>query len=365
MLDHSERDRSMQKSSTKRRGARALAAVALGGLALAGAAASASAAVSLDWTSVDSFDFGPGAKTWLGYATSPRLANGTATPSDGATGPTVDPTSPQGADAFVTFSYPAASGALDPAAGTGTMSFAGTVTFAAPPPPTGHGFTISVANPQITMTGPNAGQLVASGVDTPGGAGSDPAPYGPTPVFDLDFTSATWQVNVDGTRTLQGIAPTLITANVPFSGYAAGAGPDRTPNTFGSFAIRISPDVNGGPQGPQGEQGAAGAPGPVGPVGPVGPAGPKGATGKQGKPGRTVTVRVQSAKLARAPWRDGKRHTVKVTRKGRTTVLASGTVKGRQLKLTLTKKAGKQRLKGVYVLHQTNGKKAAAAIRIR
>ncbi len=369
----------MTRETGSRRGAKALAVSALAGLALAATAASASAGVTLDWSIANVYDTTAPAntsRTWLGYATNPTPfsgANGSATPSDGATGPTVGGTSARGLDAIDTFSYPAVSGTLDPAGGSGSMTFHGTVSFVAPAPPAGHGFTISVQDPTVTITGVDTGQLVATGLDTPGAAGSAPVPYASTAIFNLDFTNATWSVAVDGTRTLHGIVPSLATLGTPFpSNYVVGAGPERTPNTFGSFALTIAPDGSGsgdaGPAGPAGPTGATGAPGVAGPAGPAGPVGAtgktgaKGATGKTGKTGPAgKVVRVQAAKLARAPWSDGKTHAVRVSHKGKKAVLASGTVRGRTLKLTLAKGVTK-RLKGTFVLRPVaHGAKAVAA----
>ena len=58
----------------------------------------------------------------------------------------------------------------------------------------------------------------------------------------------------DGTRILDGIVPSIATADYVFPGYAKGAGPDRTPNTFGGFALRLglAPDTASGSQGPAG-----------------------------------------------------------------------------------------------------------------
>ncbi len=335
---------------TRRRRVRRLALV-LTGMAAAlvgGGASTASAAVTLDWTQAAVYDFPVGdQKTWLGYVTSPPpLANGSASASDEATGEAVTVASPHGADELYTFSYPAASGSLNTTARTGTMDFEGTVTFASPAPPAGHGFTLTVEDPQIVLDG-DEGELFASG----SGAGTTPTYDRTQPLFTLDLTGASWNLAADGTWTLSGIVPTLAVTGYAFPGnYVGGvSGPDRDPNTFGGFAIGVAPD--GGPAGPAGPEGAAGPAGPVGPVGPAGATGPKGdkgVTGKRGPRGKRGPAgkakKSQVARLARAPFGSAAR-SVKLTRKGK--VVATGTVRGRALHVTLR---GDERLRGVYVL---------------
>jgi hypothetical protein len=319
--------------------------------ALTGAAGSASAAVTLDWNQANVFQFAgpPNAnKTWLGYVTSPAPpggpgALGTATATGAATGAEVTPASPRGAGELYSFSYPAVDGAINTETLDGAFDFDGTLTFHSPTPPAGHGFTISVENPQVVLNGDDTGQLYASGVTSEGSGTYDEA----SPVFDLDLANAEWLLFADGTRSLVGIAPAIATAGLvfPAASYPAGAGPDRSPNTFGSFAITVSP--NTGPQGPQGETGPKGDTGPKGETGPKGDTGPKGATGKSGR-----TVVVQIAVLAKAPFGKGSRK-VRVLKKGK--LVARGRVKGKTVQVKLVRGAGK-RLKGKYVLRVVGGK---------
>ena len=269
--------------------------------------------------------------------------------SDGATGETVTVASPHGPDEQYTFAYPAASGSLNTTARTGTMDFEGTVSFASPAPPDGHGFTLTVEDPQIVLDG-DEGELFASGQ----GAGTTPTYDRTQPLFTLDLTGASWNLSADGTWTLSGIVPTLAVTGYAFPGnYVGGvSGPDRDPNTFGGFAISVAPD--GGPEGPAGLEGSAGPIGPAGPVGltgavgAVGPKGDKGARGKRGPRGRRGPAgkakKSQVARLATAPFGKAAR-SVKLTRKGK--VVATGTVRGRTLRVTLR---GDRRLRGVYVL---------------
>src|SRR5688500_15952786 len=122
---------------------RMTAALTLAGIALAAAPARAADVESgaLSWTSAAVYNSGSPAgtdRTWLGYVTGPGfLGNGTATPSDGATGDTVTPLSPRGPETAYTWSYAATSGSYDAATDTGAIELDGTVTFDSP----GHGFT--------------------------------------------------------------------------------------------------------------------------------------------------------------------------------------------------------------------------------
>jgi hypothetical protein len=356
--------------------------LAFGATALAAAvgASPASAGVTLDWTTANVYNSAAPVnteRTWLGYTTNPTPfagAQGTATPSAGALGVPVTPASPRGVDELFTFYYPAVDGVIDTDELSGSMTFDGTVTFTSAAPPAGHGFTISVDDPRIVLNGDGTGVLYATGLYTPGAPGSAPAAYAETPVFDLDldgvagpptYPAATWKLRADGTRTLSGIVASIATAGVPFpggaQGYAVGAGPNRTPPTFGTFAITISP--NTGPVGP------TGAEGPVGPVGPIGPAGPKGetgATGKQGATGRRgkqgkrgPAGKVKKVKLSKAPFSKGVGRKVKVVRHGH--VVASGVVRDRALRVKLT---GTKSLEGVYTLRPA-AKVAFGALRVR
>jgi hypothetical protein len=360
----------------RRRATRAVAATAVGVAALAIAASSASAAVTLDWTVENAFATGCSASglncTWLGHVTNPTPfsgARGSASADEGAslTGPDgagvalIDGTSPRGAGEDYAFSYPAAAGSLTSGASAaewaGTMEFDGRVSFVSPP--TAHGFTITVENPRVVLNGDGTGFLYATGVNTPGAPGSDPVPYTDgAAIWELDldggasalppvtdpYPAAQWQINADGSQTLSGIVPKIETPNHVFpANYVADAGPNRAPNIFGSFSIRIAP--NTGPQGPAGSNGDAGSTGPAGPAGPSGPA---------GKPGATITVvrQVHVAYLAKAPFGKGK-HKVRVLKKGR--LVGRGTVRGKTVRVKLAKGAGK-RLKGKYVLRVVGGK---------
>lgn len=161
----------------------------------------------------------------------------------------------------------------------------GAVTFASPQ----FGFTITVIDPRVTLSG-TTGQLLATGVGS--------APYNDQALFNLDLAAAT--VATDGrTQRITGIVPSLATANTAFpANYPVGAGPDRTPNTFGSFALTVTTAVTG-----------------------------KAGVARQGR----ISVRLSSAAGPSAK----RTYEVRLTRKGRT--VGRGTVRGR----TLTVKVGK------------------------
>jgi hypothetical protein len=293
--------------------------------AVAPAAASAATVASgqLDWTQTAVYNSGTPQRTWLGYVTGnpmTGLAGGSATPTAPATGPTVDTASPRGVSETYTTVFPATAGTYDANTGTGSIELDGGLTYTSPV----HMFTIEVTKPQIVLNG-SSGQLFASGA----GGGDAPTYDRTQPLFNLDLSDATVTLKADGSRVLSGIVPSIATANLAFPGtsYPAGAGPDRDPSTFGSFdlTLRLAPgSADAGPAGVAGVAGPAGIAGPVGPAGRPGPAGP------------VATVRSLKAILAKAPFKGNATRKVSVLNsKGKT--LATGTIKGRVLKVTLAK----------------------------
>lgn len=309
--------------------------------ALAPAAAQADTVTAghLDWSQTAVYDSAAPAgtnRTWLGYVTgSGFLAAGTATPTAPATGPTVDVNSTRG-NVFTT-AFPVASGTYDPEDGTGTIDYDGALVFHSD----AHGFTISVEQPEVVLDG-LSGKLYASG------AGASAAYDRTSPIYDLDLSNATVTLKADGSRVISGIVPSLATANTVFpNNYAVGSGPDRTPNTYGSFALtlRLKADAAEGLKGADGATGATGAAGPVGPAGPAGPAG-------KSAVGATSTIRSVIAILGKAPYKGSATRKVTVYN-SKSTKIASGTLKGRTLKVTLAS--------SVKALPQTVKVKAAGA----
>jgi len=387
------------------RGRRMLPPAALAAIVVTLLPATACAAVTLDWTTANVFNSAAPTnteRTWLGHVTNPTPgsgARGSVTTSGGATitdpggvaAAAVDGSSPRGVDELFTFAYPATGGLLDLQERSGTMEFEGVVSFVSPDPPNGHGFTITVEDPRIVLDGEGGGQLFANGStgSTSAGATYDDS----AAIWDLDFERSTWNVYADGTQTLSCIVPAIATAGhvFPAGSYPAGAGPNRTPNTFGSFELRIAgdepntaprpvggcapepdsdPDPEPGPQGPAGPAGPAGVAGPVGPIGPGGPKGdtgakgdrgPRGRRGPRGLPGKVKKVarRTQVVRLARAPL--GKRaRSVRLVRSGE--AIATGQLTGRVLRVTLRKGRKAKRLAGDYVVRAKG--RAPIAIRI-
>jgi len=335
-----------------RHGARSIAAVALGALALAVIASPASADGELRWSFENAYATGCSATglhcTWLGYMTNPAPGSGTrgtVSATAPALGTTVTPASPRGANVFNSFAFPVA--AADVAArftgGIQSFEFEGAINFVSAPPPNGHGITMTVEDPRVELAGNGTGALFASGVKA-AGVGMT-APYDRTkPVFDLDLTNVVVDTSVDGTQTINGLVPSIDETDYAFpANYATGAGPDRTPNTFGSFSLILDrPDGAGGPAGPRGPDGA---PGPIGASGPQGPA------------GTTVTIvrRVLVARLAKAPFGKGSRR-VRALRNGK--LVARGRVKGRTVRLKLLETSTKP-LEGRYVLRVIGGTRRA------
>ena len=339
----------MSPTSRLRRSASLIAAVALA-TAAAPAAASATTVSSghLDWTQTAVYNSGTPQRTWLGYVTgdpTTGLAGGSATPTAPATGPTVDTASPRGITSTSTTVFPATAGTYDADTGVGTVELDGGLTYTSPV----HMFTITVTQPQIVLDG-DSGQLFASGA----GGGDTPTYDRTQPLFDLDLSDATVTLKPDGSRVINGIVPSIAASKWAFpSPYLAGAGPDRDPNTFGSFALTLRLAAGDA-------DGATGATGLAGATGPVGPIGTTGATGPAGPAGRVATIRSLKAILAKAPFKGSATRKVSVLNgKGKT--VASGTVKGRVLKVTLAEAV--RSLSGIVKLKLT-GAQSTATIRI-
>lgn len=210
----------------------------------------------LVWTQLNVFETSAPAntnRTWLGYftrsATGPAAAGtnrGTFTPSAGAVGQTVTPDSPRGLDAVYTTTFPMISSTANAATKTGIVRYGGLVTYYSAPMPAGHGITVSIQNPRIEFDGTNTAKLYATGLRTQfGSTDGSTEPYDESaPVFTLDLSAAPVESNPDGTTTFRNVVPSIAATDHVFRGqgpgtYPAGAGPDRTPNTFGSFDITV------------------------------------------------------------------------------------------------------------------------------
>lgn len=202
-------------------------------------------ASTLDWTQTNVYGSAPPAgqpvtgRTWLGYVTNPTAfsgAQGTFTPSDGASGATVTKTSPRTTDNVFTTRFAVVSNTVSAATRTGVVRLRGLVTFFSPgpAPAAGHDFTITVKDPRIVFDGSPTAKLYATGKKSPGTADYDET----TALFDLAVGEVT--DNGNGTSTFGTLAPSVVETGYAFpEQYPAGAGPDRTPNTFGSFALTV------------------------------------------------------------------------------------------------------------------------------
>ncbi len=225
----------MPRTLRRRAAAFLIAGAALG----VGAPPTAAAPVeggSLAWHTVN--DFGPSARTWFGYVTNPSPAggaNGTVTPVAPVFGPTLTGASPRGA--AVRWGMPAvAGGDYDPATRTGTIEFDGELRYAS----TLHGFDYSLVDPQVVLDGANS-KLYANGVKV---EGTTSGTFDRSqPVFNLDLSAATFT-----DTQITGIAPSIATAAWGFPAtYPVGAGPDRNPNTFGSFTVTFGATLSATP----------------------------------------------------------------------------------------------------------------------
>lgn len=300
-----------------------LAATAV--LSCAFATGTAQASTILNWTETKVWSGSQ--RTWLGYVTDGTPfagANGTAFGSGLANTP-AEPVGPTSATGDYTFGYAFNSGTVDATNLTGTLQFSGTVEFQS----AAHMFDITVEDPSVTFNGDGTAQLYASGKNGTGATTYSNA----APLFNLDLSKATCTFDPgDESFTLGNIVPSLATAGSAFpsgnQGYAVGAGPDRTPNTFGSFSLDnfFCAPLSG----PKGDTGVTGTPGPVGPVGPA---------GKDGKDASSKTFVVK-----KSVFKTKKTVVAKVTRNKK--FVGYATVKGRKIKLTYVTDS----IKGTYKL---------------
>lgn len=348
--------------STRRSAGALAAALTAAALVPAGASAAEVTASKLRWSMVNQYDTSLPSntnRTWLGYVLNtgagPQFSNGTATVSDGATlevpagwvapaltPTTLDGTAPEGLDKVYTFGFggnAAGRGTYDPATAKAELEFTGTLAF------TVHGLGVNLQQPKVVLDG-TKGTLTASGLGSPDLRTI--VPYDRAkPILNLDLSDATVTPHVDGSETISGIVPSIASTHLFSAAYPVGAGPNRSPNTFGSLSIRLAVPPT-----------AAITATPV--AGPAGPAGPQGPKGDPGITGASTTVRTQTYVLARAPF--GGTRAVNVTVLGRKgSPLTVGSVKGRTLKVrrTLTR--------GTYRLQRTNRfvKQRVASIRVR
>lgn len=357
-------------SITRQRGGLRLRLLALTVVAAVAAlgfsAASASAApLSLTWTQYKVYDapyvVPNTCRTWMGYVTrhggSAAYANGTVTLDDGAIGPDVDGSDPFDCDAPLDATFPATGGAVtgggpfNPSPLQGSVNFEGSLTYDSPAPPAGHGFDIQIKDPTVVINSDGTGELRADGHGIGSGIGEQYDPdFSDVKVFDLDFTTASCTINWDGSTSLTNIQPRLAAATLFTGSYPVGSGPDRTPNTFGSFSI------NGLPCSVKGDAGQTGAPGVPGIAGPAGPAGPTGAPGPKGA---TAKVAARTYKVKKRPFKTKRAVVARVT-KGKK-FIGYAVVTNKRIRLVYSG----AKPKGTYVFKPEGKKLKTAKVKLR
>ena len=323
--------------------------LALSAAALVAAPATASAADykvtggKLDWTIANYFASGDANRTWLGYATAttgPGAANGfvTAVAPATITGPagavtTVDGTSPRLIDSLYTLGFPVNANGTYSDAGVGAVALTGTLNMAV------HNIPLTLKDPKITLNG-LTGTVTGEGVNLSG-----PVDHSKVQ-FNLDLSKSQVVQRADGSKQITGIVPAS-TADTVMGGFPAGT------TRYGTMSLTLAveyPAPNSGPQGEKGEPGTTtlGSPGTSGPVGPQGPVGPRGPAGKSAK--------ISTFKLAKAPFAGTATRTVRVLQRKTGKVLATGTLKGRTLRVSHLEAT---KLKGSFVVRLTNGTRRA------
>ena len=276
--------------------------LALTATALASAPATASAADykvtggKLDWTIANYFASGDANRTWLGYATAT--------------------TGPGAANGFVT-----------------AVALTGTLNMAV------HNIPLTLKDPKITLNG-LTGTVTGEGVNLSG-----PVDHSKVQ-FNLDLSKSQVVQRADGSKQITGIVPAS-TADTVMGGFPAGT------TRYGTMSLTLAveyPAPNSGPQGEKGEPGTTtlGSPGTSGPVGPQGPVGPRGPAGKSAK--------ISTFKLAKAPFAGTATRTVRVLQRKTGKVLATGTLKGRTLRVSHLEAT---KLKGSFVVRLTHGTRRA------
>lgn len=321
--------------------------LALSTTALLAAPATASAADykvtggKLDWTHTNFFASGDPARTWLGYATNttgPGAANGfvTAVAPATITGPagavtTVDKDSPRGLDQKYTIGFPVNADGTYSDLGKGTVSLTGTLNLAV------HSIPLTFTDPKINLNG-LTGTLTATGTGQGGAVDHSKVQ------FNLDLSNAQVIQRADGSKLITGIVP-IGTADSIMGGFPNAARYGTMALTLGVEAIEEPVEL------PAGKDGSAGPAGPQGPVGPAGPTGPAGKAGKAGKSAKISTFTLKSAPFAGTATRK-----VRVLQRKTGKVLATGTLKGRKLRVSHLETT---KLKGSYVVRLTNGSRRA------
>ncbi len=341
-------------------------------VSFAGLSVSASAApVSLTWSQYKVYDspyvVANTCRTWLGYVAragvGPQYANGSAYGPDGNGGTlTVDGTNPFDCNTAYDWKFEATSGSMNTATQAGSFTFAGTYTFDSPAPPSGHGFHIEITNPKIVLAGDGTGEIRASGINNADAAYTT---YSDVKIFDLSLTGAVCTVNWNGTTTLSNIAPSVAAANFFTSAYAIGSGPNRAPNTFGTFSLENFPCASKGTKGDTGATGETGGTGATGPAGGTGADGAKGDKGDPGEPGPVgpagpagKDASTKTFVIKKSVFKTNKRVIAKVTRNKK--FVGYAVVTGKRVKVTYIT----DKIKGTYKLTPVSSKYKAVSVKL-
>lgn len=202
----------------------AVAVTALAGSAPALAAPFEVGAADLTWNVP--FEPSPGTGTLANYATT--IGHGNVAATAPATGTTITAlsTPASGSGVKYPFHFPGttsgtpaspagASGSYDPVTKTGSINFAGTLTF------TAHDATFfSVVNPRLQFDAPQSIRVIGNGKVAAGAVGSStpPADWGVASanrqtLFALDGTAAVTTLNPDGSYTISNLVPSPTTTN--------------------------------------------------------------------------------------------------------------------------------------------------------
>jgi hypothetical protein len=330
----------------------------------AGAAPVTVTSGTADWSQTNVYvGGGTNPRTWLGFVTQPGSGRGqsagTATASNGATvvfpdGSTqsvVTPTSPRYSAVTTDAAYPdtyafkygSAAGTVDADAKTADITTTGTVSYVQfagqtnPPeqPP------IKISNLHVVLT-PTGGQVFAAIENST--KVYDPA----TPLYTLNTSAATFTTGSDGAVTVSGLVPTLAQADVFAANgtYPAGtSGPDRTPNTWGSFSLKLTlKAADPVPTTPEATTPVVSTPAPLTVPAPA----PVATT--------PITVPVPSLfalNLKKTAFKATKsKVTVKIRKRGDFTIIGDGSVKGSKLTITAPTAT---KFSGDYVLRRVGG----------
>lgn len=310
-------------------------------------AATAAGAATLTWSQTNSYAAGCSSTgldcTALGIVASNISGGGSQAATGGAIGETVDQSSAKGAVFDVAFTSSDASAF----AGTAASNLSGVAKFPGAVVRTIHSIVHTVETPLLILRGDGTGALYVTGshegtpyagqifeLDLDGRAPDPSAPAG-SPGLVAGYPAASLTNNGDGTSTISGIVPSVPSDTTAIVGAynnfynQAGLGPNRIPNIFGSFSLRIANPVATATAQPP----TTNTPLPVAP-------------------------KFKKYKLKKAPFgKRAKQLVVRVSRKGK--VIGFAEVTGRTVRFIGTE----LKLKGTYRLAEVGGKQRKTTVR--